>query len=90
MTWKEVLNSEATDVIVQSYGYTEGRVNSHYEPFKNKRSFKFRIMRFDDIQDGYLDHDWLFLTENEEDLDFEERDGKIYLDDPELFCNSEY
>jgi hypothetical protein len=87
MTWAEVLASDAKEVIVGSYGYTEGRVLSHFEPFRNKREFKFNIIRFKD-GDGYLDHKWLILRESENSLDFEHRqDGSIYLDDPELMSN---
>jgi len=87
MTWKEVLQSNATEVIVGSYGYTEGRILSHFEPFKRKREFKFKIERFNDSE-GCLSNPTFILMENENDLDFIIRsDGSIYLDDPELMSN---
>ena len=46
MTWQEVLQSNHKTVIVQSYGYEERSfIGRHFEPFKTKRSFKFRIDR---------------------------------------------
>ena len=33
-----------------------------------------------------LEHDWLFLEEQESDLYFEERNGSIILDDPDLWA----
>ena len=83
MTWNEVLKSNHEVVIVQSYGYVERSfISSHFEPFKNKRSFKFRIDR--DFEMLY--HDWLFLEEPESQLTFEEKDGEIILDDPDLWA----
>lgn len=86
MTWKEVLESTAKTVTVLSYGYEERSVfGRHFEPFKKKRSFSFEIHRFEE-NDGYLDHSWLILAENEVDLTFDLReDGTIVLDDPDLF-----
>ena len=93
MNWQEVLLSNHETVTVQSYGYTERSFfNSHFEPFRNKRSFKFKIER------GYnkegklipeycsLEHKWLFLEEPEKELFFEEKDGEIILDDPDLWA----
>lgn len=93
MTWQEVLNSNHETVTVQSYGYTEeGLFNSHFEPFKNKRSFKFKIDRFYNKENQpipehcSLEHDWLFLEDSEEELFFEEKNDEIILDDPDLWA----
>jgi hypothetical protein len=82
MTWKEVLEKNITHVNVLSYGYTEvSSFSSHFEPFKNKRTFKFEVTPFG------LRHDWLFLEENEDELHFEQDEsGNIILDDPELWA----
>ena len=65
MTWQEVLNSNHKTVTVQSYGYEERSfIGRHFEPFKTKRSFKFRI----DRNFKMLDHNWLFLEDPEEEL----------------------
>ena len=86
MTWKEVLDSNVKTVTVESYGYTERNIfGSHFEPFAHKREFQFEVLEF---SDGFaiLKHKWLNLEELEEDLFFEQRNGKIYLDDPELWA----
>jgi len=83
MTWQEVLNSNHKTVTVQSYGYEERSfIGRHFEPFKTKRSSKFRI----DRNFKMLDHNWLFLEDPEEELFFEEKDGEIILDDPDLWA----
>lgn len=90
MNWKEVLESGVKEVIVFSYGYVERSImGSHFEPFAHKREFTFHVLQFDD---GFamLDHNWLILDEPEEDQVFEEKDGKVYLDDPELWARPEY
>lgn len=93
MTWQEVLNSNHETVTVQSYGYTErGLFNSHFEPFKNKRSFKFKIERCYNKENQLipehcsLEHNWLFLEDSEEELSFEEKNGEIILNDPDLWA----
>lgn len=89
MTWEEVLNSTAKTVTVLSYGYEErSGFGRHFEPFSRKRSFSFEIHRFGK-NDGYLDHPWLILAEDEVDLNYDLReDGTIVLDDPDLFTRS--
>lgn len=83
MTWQEVLNSNHKTITVQSYGYEERSfIGRHFEPFKTKHSFKFRI----DRNFKMLDHNWLFLEDPEEELFFEEKDGEIILDDPDLWA----
>ena len=83
LTWKEVLQSPHQEVVVLSYGYMEKScVSSHFEPFKTKRSFKFQI----DRSVPMLDHRWLHLEDDENDLTFEEKDGQIILDDPDLWA----
>lgn len=91
MTWKEVLESTAKTVTVLSYGYEERPVfGGHFELFKRRKSFSFEIHRFG-TNDGYLDHPWLILVEDERTLTFDLReDGTIILDDPELFALPEY
>lgn len=86
MTWKEVLESGVKTVTVLSYGYEErSAFGRHFQPFARKREFPFEIHRFGK-DDGYLDHSWLILTENEEDLIYDLLpDGTIVLDDPDLF-----
>lgn len=88
MTWQEVLLSNHETVVVESYGYTEkSSFSSHFEPFKHKRNFVFNIVRCSNNPNHcYLEHDWLYLDENESDLFFEERDGKLVLDDPDLWA----
>lgn len=85
MTWKEVLDSTAKTVTVLSYGYNVRSVlGRHFEPFSRKREFSFEIHRFEK-DDGYLDHPWLILAEDEKDLTYELRsDGTIVLDDPDM------
>ena len=85
MKWREVLKSNYETVTVQSYGYTEGRIISHFEPFAHKKDIVFNIVR--DGRWSNLENDTFFIDENYNDLDFEERDGELYLDDPELFCS---
>lgn len=85
MTWKELLDSDYTNVVVESYGYEERSIISdHFEPFSHKQTFNFHIIRADEY--SMLEHPWLFLEEDESELTFEERDGKVYLDDPELWA----
>lgn len=88
MTWQEVLLSNHETVVVESYGYTEKSLfSSHFEPFKNKRNFVFNIVRCSNNPSHcYLEHDWLYLDEDEKDLHFEERDGKLILDNPDLWA----
>lgn len=83
MTWQEVLQSNHKTVIVQSYGYTEKTsFSSHFEPFSHLREFKFKI----DREDNMLYHNWLFLDELESELNFKEKDGKLYVFDPDLWA----
>jgi len=92
MTWTDVVRSGATEVIIESWGYIEGRVFPHFEPFKNKRNLKFKIHRFDD-GDAYLEYpnNTFYLRESEIDLHYELReDGKIYVDDPEIRSDIDY
>ena len=85
MTWQEVLDSNVKTVTVESYGYTERNiVNSHYEPFGERRKFVFDVLKGENW--SMLSHDWLRLTELEEKLYFEKRDGVIYLNSPELWA----
>lgn len=91
LTWAEVLKSSHNEVIVESYGYMERRsFSSHFEPFKHKRQFNFIIDRCDDPELSNLNHEWLFLEESENSLQFIERDGKLYLDDPDLGARPDY
>lgn len=91
MTWNEVLESSHTEVIVESYGYTElSSFSSHFEPFARKRKFTFHISRCDTPKYSMLEHPWLFLDENENELEFIEKDGKLYLDDPDLSARQSY
>lgn len=91
MTWKEVLESTAKTVTVLSYGYEErSGFGRHFEPFSRKRSFSFEIHRFGK-NDGYLDHPWLILDEDESTLTFDLcENGRIILDDPDLFTRPKY
>lgn len=92
MTWQELLQTNHETVIVQSYGYTERSFfSSHFEPFSHLREFKFKIGK--GIRNGKLDkrlcsleHKWLFLEEPESELTFEEKDGKVYCFDPDLWA----
>jgi len=90
MTWKEVLDSTAKTVTVLSGGNKIRSIAGiHFEPFSRKREFFFEILRFGK-DDGYLDHLWLVLAEDESDLTFELRsDGTIVLDDPDLFTRTD-
>ena len=87
MTWQEVLHSNHKTVIVQSYGYTE--INrfglSHFEPFSHLREFEFEIYKATS-NFGFLNHKWLKLGEPEKDLNFEEKDGKLYVFNPNLWA----
>jgi hypothetical protein len=86
MTWKEVLHSNYKTVIVQSYGYTErSSFSSHFEPFAHLREFEFEIYRAASNL-GFLNHKWLKLEEPERNLNFEEKDGKLYVFDPDLWA----
>ena len=84
MTWQEVLLSNHETVVVESYGYTErSSFSSHFEPFKNKRTFKFEVTPFG------LRHSWLFLEEDENELHFEQdENGNVVLNDPDLWARS--
>lgn len=85
MTWNEVLKSNHKTVIVQSYGYVERSfINSHFEPFSHLREFVFKISR--DPGWESLDHEWLYLGEPESELTFDEKDGKLYVFDPDLWA----
>ena len=92
MTWKELLNTNYETVIVQSYGYTEKSIfSSHFEPFSHLREFKFEIGRAvvnGKVEPKYSDlsHKWLYLEEPESELTFEEKDGKVYCFDPDLWA----
>ena len=86
MTFQEILKSGHDEVRVLSYGYTErSSFSSHFEPFKNKRCFIFKIDKYF----GILTHKWLFFK-NEEDEDFYEKDGKLFCDDPDLWARPDY
>ena len=84
MTWQEVLGKGVAQINVLSYGYTERSCfSSHFEPFKTKRTFKFEVTPFG------LRHSWLFLEEDEDELDFEQdENGNVILDDPDLWARS--
>ena len=83
LSWKEVLQSPHQEVVVLSYGYEEkGILGSHFEPFKHKREFKFTI----DREFEMLVHPWLYLTENEKSLTFQDEGHRIILDDPDLWA----
>lgn len=87
LTWAEVLKSSHDKVIVESYGYMEkGLLTSHFEPFKNKRKFVFRIDRDCLNELSSLTHSWLMLEDDESEQTFIEKDGKLYLDDPDLLA----
>lgn len=87
LTWAEVLKSSHNEVIVESYGYMErGLLTSHFEPFKSKRQFDFIIDRCNDPELSNLNHRWLILEDREDSLQFIEKDGKLYLDDPDLLA----
>lgn len=87
LTWAQVLKSSHNEVIVESHGYTERSLfSSHFEPFKNKRKFVFTIDRCKNPELSNLNHRWLFLEDSEDSLQFIERDGKLYLDDPDLWA----
>ena len=90
LTWEEVVASEATEVTILSYGYTEHSIFGHYEPFGKQRKLVFHIVRF---QDGtaYLDHPTFFLEEDESELSYEkDRLGKITVFDPDLGARPDY
>ena len=74
MTWQEVLGKGVAQINVLSYGYMEvSSFSSHFEPFKNKRTFKFEVTPFG------LRHSWLFLEDDENELYFEQdKDGNVY------------
>lgn len=98
LTWEQVIRRGFKEVTVESYGYDEVHIyGSHYEPFKNKRSFIFFVSFpcddngneiYDENLDRYsLNHKWLNLNNFERNLDFELReDGKVYLNDPDLWA----
>ena len=102
LTFKELLHTDIEEVIVQSYGYDEGRINHCYQPFKNKRNIHFRVVRFNPTEvdptdstlptlDGYLSHNTFWLKEDEYDLTFILKDdGKVYLDDPDIGADIDY
>lgn len=92
MTWTDVLRSGATEVIIDSYGYLEGRVNPTWQPFKHKRELKFEVHRFED-GDAYLKYpnNTFYLLDSEIDLTYELRsDGSIHVNDPELGSDIDY
>ena len=82
MTWQEVLRKGVAQINVLSYGYMEvSSFSSHFEPFRNKRTFKFEVTPFG------LRHSWLFLEEDEDELYFEQdENGNVILDDPDLWA----
>jgi hypothetical protein len=91
LTWAQVLKSPHNEVIVESYGYMEkGFFSSHFdhfEPFKRKRQFVFTIDRCKNpLSLSSLNHKRLFLEDREDSLQFIEKDGKLYLDDPDLWA----
>jgi hypothetical protein len=88
LTWAQVLKSPHNEVIVESHGYVErGLFSSHFEPFKNKRQLVFTIDRCKNpLSLSSLNHKWLFLEDREDSLQFIEKDGKLYLDDPDLWA----
>lgn len=86
MTFKEICEKGVTEVIVQSYGYTErGIFNSHFEPFKHLREFKFTVHSYS--RGFILDHKWLYFEdENSENFEFDEN-GRCICFDPELWSS---
>lgn len=95
MTWEELLQTNYKTIIVQSYGYVEkSAFSSHFEPFRHLREFVFNVEILEDVESGeiiesWLSHKWLFLGEPESELSFEERDGKVYCFDPDLWAKME-
>ena len=76
MTWQEVLNSNHKTVTVQSYGYEERSFIGRHFNKEGKLIPEYCS----------LEHKWLFLEEPEKELFFEEKDGEIILDDPDLWA----
>ena len=88
LTFKEVLQRGFKTVVVQSYGYEEGRVCPTWQPFKNKINITFRVVSWGD--DGYLENKVYFLKEDESKLDYYIKDNVVYVDDPLLGADIDY
>lgn len=89
MTIREVINAGFKEVYVIAYGYTEINIfGGHWEPFARKRTFVFRIDP--GFNEFYLVHKWLYLEEPVDTYEYELKNGKVYLDDPELYARNQY
>lgn len=88
MTFKEILERGVTKVIVTSYGYDVKGVFGHFEPFGNKaRKFEFTV-----VPDcgGFLEHDWLYFENEEEEWYEIDENGVCICFDPELFARDNF
>ena len=96
LTFREVLQRGTQEVIVQSYGYDEGRVCPCYQPFAHKKNITFKVKIWEPTEadptlDGYLENRTFWLKEDESNLDYILKDdGKVYLDDPNIGADIDY
>lgn len=86
LSFSEILERGFKTVIVQAYGYQEGRVMPSWQPFRTRRNITFKVNPV-----GYLEHQTFILMENEEDLEYILKDdGKVYLNDPDIMADRDY
>lgn len=89
LTFKQVIELGYTKVYAICYGYTEGRILGHYEPFRNPKTIVFYICPLGG-GDGYLNNTTFILRDNEDSLDYYLKDGRVYVDDPDIVCDYDY
>ena len=86
MTLKEVAAKGFKEVYARIDGYQEGRIMPTWQPFNRTKVIKFSICP---LRGGeyYLDHRTFILWENEDKLEYYEKEGKIYVDYPTVLCD---
>ena len=90
LTFKDVVTQGFNKVIVQTFGFEEGRIFPVWQPFGKKKDIVFRIVVLHKERgEAYLEHSTFFLKENEDKLDYILKDGRVYLDDPLLGADIE-
>lgn len=89
MNIKEVVALGYREVLAKVDGYMEGRIFPTWQPFSRPKLIKFTII--DCGRDMYvLDNKTFILQDDEDDLDFYENNGKVYVDYPEVMAERDY
>ena len=92
LTFTECLERGIREIVIDSYGYEEGRVMPIWQPFKHKRAIPFRVyIDFNDLGDSVIFNQTFFLKESEWGLDYIlQDDGTVHVDDPLIGADIDY